>query len=105
MGGKIGNVNAAKNGSRIAKTRLVVGELPKQLLSVRREARTYRRRLESEVLAVHRQISPLHAHNIDTAAAATISAAIGRWLLRNKLDAMSTADILACSKSTRPLGC
>lgn len=98
-GPKKGNVNAAKNGSRIAKTRLVIGELPKQLLSVRREARSYRRHLEAEVLRVHGEITAMHAHAIDTAAAATVSAAIARWLMRNKIGGMSTSEVLSCSKA------
>ncbi len=91
-------MNAAKNGSRIAKTRLVVGELPKQLLSVRREGRSYRRGLEAAVLEMQETISVLDAHHIDTASAATIHAAICRWLLRHKIGTMSTNDILSCSR-------
>ena len=97
-GPKPGNLNALKTGARVG-TRLVVGELPRQLLSVRREGRAYRRNLESEVLKIHRTISPLHAHAIDTAAAATIAAGIARWCLRQKLGTMGTSKVLACSKS------
>jgi hypothetical protein len=81
------------------KRRLVVGELPKQLIAVRREGRSYRRSLETEVIAAHGQISMTHAHHIDTASAATIGAAIARWCLRHKLGEMSTNEVLACSKA------
>lgn len=99
-GPKPGNINAMKTGTTLVKRRrLVVGELPKQLLSVRREGRAYRRTLEAEVLRVHQQISSTHMHMIDTAAAATIASGIARWCLRHKLAAMTTSDVLACSKS------
>src|SRR5262245_59188588 len=93
-----GNKNGLKNGTNIARRRLVVGELPKQLLSVRREGRAYRRTLESVVLAERGEISTTDAHHIDTASAATIHAGICRHLLRTKISEMSTTDILACSR-------
>jgi hypothetical protein len=76
-----------------------VGDLPKQLLSVRREGRAYRRALEAEVLKIKCEISATDAHHIDTASAATIAAGIARWLLRTKIGSMTTGDVLACSKS------
>lgn len=97
-GPPVGNLNALKSGARIMKTRLIVGELPKQLLSVRREGRAYRRSLESAVLDGHQIISTMQAHCIDTASAATVHAGICRWLLRHKLAEMSTSDVLNCSK-------
>jgi hypothetical protein len=97
-GPKKGAMNALKTGAGIARTRLVVGELPKQLLSVRREGRSYRRALESAVLNTRSEITATLAHHIDTASAATIHAGICRWLLRNKIATMTTADILACSR-------
>ena len=90
------NLNAAKNGSTI--TRLIVGELPRQLLHVKIEGRSYRRTMEDFVLAVHGAISCNDAHAIDTATAATVHAGICRWLLRQKINTMETNDILACSK-------
>jgi hypothetical protein len=95
--GALATVNGLKNGTRISK-RLVVGELPKQLLAVRREARSYRRFLEGETLQVKDEINTTDAHLIDTASAATIHAGICRWLLRQKISTMTTADILACSR-------
>ena len=93
-----GNKNAVKTGTGIARTRLVVGELPKELLSVRREGRSYRRNLEAVILENQGEINTINAHAVDTASAATIHAAICRWLLRHKLGEMSTSDVLNCSK-------
>jgi hypothetical protein len=93
-----GNLNAARNGGKMAARRLVIGELPKPLLGAKREARAYRRALEAAVLDEAGEISVTAAHSIDTAAAATAHAAICRWLLREKIGAMPTTDILACSK-------
>ncbi|MBI2807929.1 MAG: hypothetical protein HYX68_23340 [Planctomycetes bacterium] len=98
MGAPIGNVNASKNGTRIDRRRLTIGELPRELLSARREARAYRRDLESATLAAIGEISVMGAHVIDTACAATIHASVCRWLLRFRLDVMTPADILACSR-------
>ncbi len=91
-----GNLNAVKNAKRL--TRLTVGELPKSLTSVKFEGRKYRSALENETLRVYGSISPTHAHHIDSAAAATVHAGICRWLLRQRLGTMTTADILTCSR-------
>ena len=66
------NLNAAKNGTRL--NRLVVGELPPKLKSIKREARAYRRALEAETLLALGEIDVAAAHAIDTAADATIHA-------------------------------
>lgn len=100
-GPKPGNKNALKNGSRLDHKRLVVGELPKKMIAVRREARAYRRDLEAEVLLVKGQIDTLDAHIIDAATGATMAAGVNRWLLRHKLDVMTVADIRACNKEIR----
>jgi hypothetical protein len=92
-----GNKNALKNGTRLNHKRLVVGELPVSMVAVKREGQGYRRVLEAEVLQLKNQINTTDAHLIDTASAATIQAGICRWLLRNKLDTMSTADIRGCT--------
>lgn len=93
-------MNALKTGtSLVNRRRLTVGELPKQLLSVRREGRAYRRILEAEVLKAHSEINVTRSHAIDTASAATISAGIARWCLRHKIGTMTTNEVLACAKS------
>ncbi|MBU0718579.1 MAG: hypothetical protein KJ749_10055, partial [Planctomycetes bacterium] len=96
-GPRAGNLNALKTATKVGR-RLVVGELPKQLLSVKREARAYRRGLEDAVLAAHNEITTTHSHHIDTASAATIHGGICRWLMRTKIATMNTAEILACSR-------
>lgn len=92
-GPRVGNLNALTNGSKLQRRRLTVGELPKNLISARKEGRAYRLALEKEVLAVKGEIDVVDAHHIDTAAAATIQAAIVRWLLRHKIAEMTTGDI------------
>ena len=98
MGAPAGNVNALKNAKKASLRRLTVGELPKPLLSVKREGRAYRRALEAEVLAVKGEVSTTDCHLVDSATAATIHCGIVRWLLRSKISTMSTSDILACSR-------
>ena len=73
--------------------RLTVGELPSEMIAVQREGRRYRRGLEVSVVEKKGEISVTDAHHIDTAAAATIQAGICRWLLRHRVNDMSTADI------------
>ena len=92
-----GSMNALKTGRNINTKRLVVGELPPKMIAIKRESRKYRRTLEAEVAEVHGEISTTHAHLIDTASAATVQAGICRWLLRHRLEKMSTADIRGCS--------
>src|SRR5215212_262955 len=96
-GPKPGNLNGLKNGSKLRLKRLTVGELPATMIAVKREGRAYRRELERECVEIKGQIGTTDAHLIDTAAAATIQAGICRWLLRNKLETMTTADIRGCT--------
>jgi hypothetical protein len=100
-GPKPGNLNALKNGSKLSHHRLVVGELPRPMISCKREARAYRRELERTVLEVKSVIDPEDCHLIDAAVGATIAVAVNRWLLRNRLDTMTVADIRACNKEMR----
>ena len=90
-----GNLNGLKNGARL--NRLTVGELPKELLSAKVEGRKYRRALESEFERVWGEVTPTAAHSIDTATGSMVHAAICRWLLRSRVNSMSTADVLKCS--------
>ena len=90
-------MNALKNGSKLDKKRLVIGELPKEMLSVKREARGYRRALESEVIAAKGTISTTDCHLIDSATAATLQCGVIRWLLRQRIGSMSVGDIRGCS--------
>ena len=46
----------------------------------------------------HGNINLTDAHLIDSAAAATIPAAICRWLLHDRIEKMSVGDILACNR-------
>jgi hypothetical protein len=94
----MGNLNAAKNGSKLSRRRLTVGELPKPMVAVKREGRAYRRAIEAAVLDAKGDIGLTDAHLIDTATAAVIQAGICRWLLRNKIEGMSTADVRGCSQ-------
>ena len=54
--------------------------------------------MEAEVAKVHGEVSITDAHAINTATAATVHAGICRWLLREKIEKMTTADVLACSR-------
>lgn len=90
------NLNATKNGTRLA--RLTIGELPAQLLSVKRECRAYRRGMEEEVTRVYGEVSVTNAHLIDTATQALMHVGICRWILRNRWEKMDPNDIMACSK-------
>ena len=96
MGAPKNNTNALKTGAR--SKRLTLGELPKAMLSVKREGRAYRRELERVVLAAKGEISTVDSHHIDSASAATVHAGICRWILRHKIDEMRAADVLAASR-------
>ena len=88
-----GSMNALRNGSRVNLNRLTVGELPSKMIAVKREGRAYRRGLEAAVVKSKGEISLTDAHLIDTASAAVIQAGVCRWLLRNRIETMTTADI------------
>lgn len=86
-----------RHGGR-ADYRLVIGELPSPLLRQQRAARRYRCDLEDAVAAQHGHVSIPAAHLIDAAAGAELHASICRWLLRERLATMTTADIVTCSR-------
>lgn len=90
-------LNGLKSGANLDASRLVVGNLPRELLGTQREARAYRRDLESAVIAAKGNISVPDGHLIDTAAAATLHCSVCRWLLRTKIKTMKPADILNCT--------
>lgn len=90
------NLNAAKNGTKLS--RLTLGELPKELTRVKRLARQYRRELETACVDVHNEVSVTHGHLIDEAAVNEQHAAVCRWLLNQRIEKMSVADILSCSR-------
>lgn len=96
MGAKPGNLNRATNGSKLR--RLTLGELPKELTSVKIEGRQYRRAMEDIILENKGDISVEDAHLLDTACAAVIHGGVCRWLLRQKIGAMTHSDILTCSR-------
>lgn len=96
MGAPKGNANGLKNGAR-AMYRLILGELPAKWLRVKRYARQYRRDLEAAVIDRYGSVGVVQAHTIDAAASWVAHAGICRWLLNNKSDVMSTADIAKCS--------
>lgn len=90
------NLNSAKNGTTMK--RLTVGELPSQLRAVKIEGRKYRRAMEDEVLQIKGLVSTTDAHVIDLAVASQISCGIVRWLLRERIETMTNADILNCAQ-------
>lgn len=95
-GPKHGNLNASRNGTRVS--RLTLGELPQTMRRQLQNARKYRRELEALVLNAHGEINATHAHLVDEAAAAEVHASVCRWLLRTRLEKMSTADVARCSE-------
>jgi hypothetical protein len=96
-----GNRNALKNGSKL---RVAVGQLPGKLARLARQARDYRELLEQAVEERHGGINAEQAHEIGLAAEAVLHQSICRWLLRQRLDLMTTADVLACSTSLLKAG-
>lgn len=96
MSAKNNNLNAVKNGARIS--RLTIGELPSKMKRQLQAARKYRRELEELVFTHHGEVNVTHAHLIDEAVHAEVHAATCRWLLRNRFEKMSTADITRCSE-------
>jgi hypothetical protein len=90
------NVNAIKNGASIS--RLTLGELPLTMRRQLQQARKYRRYLEELTVDAHGEVNATRAHLIDEATSAEVHASVCRWLLRTRLESMSTADIARCSE-------
>jgi hypothetical protein len=103
MAGQAGapNCGPLKNGSRV---RLTVGNLPAKLTRLQRDVRSYRVQLEQACIDRHGGIDHQQAHEIALACEAYLHQGICRWLLRQKLDLMTTADVLACSTSLLKAG-
>ena len=79
-------------------TRLVLGELPKSMCRQTQNGRRYRRMLEEAITELRGEVNLTDAHLVDEASQAEMHAGLCRWLMRNKLDTMSVADIRACSE-------
>jgi hypothetical protein len=103
MAGQAGapNCGPLKNGSRV---RLTVGNLPAKLTRLQRDVRSYRVQLEQACIERHGGIGHQQAHEIALACESYLHQGICRWLLRQKLDLMTTADVLACSTSLLKAG-
>ncbi len=91
-----GSINAAKNGTRLA--RLTLGELPRTMRRQTAAARAYRRDLEQAVLDAKGEVNATDAHLIDEASSAEVHASVCRWLLRTRLDKMTVGDVARCSE-------
>lgn len=85
-----------KNGASVH--RLTIGELPDVMRRQLATSRRYRRELEQLVAEVKGEVSVIDAHYVDEAVGAETHAALCRWLLRERLQSMTTADIVICSK-------
>lgn len=101
-----GNFNSVRNGTRIV--RLALGQLPPAMSRVTRYCRDYRRALEEVVAdANHGQLTMTQAHLVDAACTHEQHAKVCLWLLRQRIDKMTTADIretsrqIAASKDAR----
>jgi hypothetical protein len=79
-------------------SRLTLGNLPHCLWRVSNEARVYRRDLEALVVEDRGCISAEDAHLVDEASSATTHAGVMRWLMRERIDKMSVADLSKCSE-------
>jgi len=88
-------LNALRNGKKLA--RVSLGDLPAPLRKQLRNTRRYRRELEELTVEAKGEITPTDAHYINEVTACETHASVCKWLLRTKLDAMSTSDILKCS--------
>ena len=86
-----------RTGSGVSVSRLILGELPRPLLTVQRYARRYRRLLEAACVEAHGGVDVVAAHTIDAAVGYETHIAICRWLLNNRWDKLEPKDILACS--------
>jgi hypothetical protein len=99
-----GNLNAAKNGSRLRRFyRLPIGTISKPLEGPYGDACDLRRKLEEAVNGDGNDKpqgveSVTAAHLIDEAAGWEMHRAVCCWLLRHRIDKMSPGDILACSR-------
>jgi hypothetical protein len=98
---RIPTLGTLRTGARIERRveRLSLGGLPARLERVQRAARLYRAGLERAVVLSYGEIDTPRAHAINLAASAEMQAMIGLWCLRNRMDTMSSGDILACSAS------
>lgn len=90
-------LNSMKSGARLS--RLSTGRLPRKLHRVQRYVADYKRKLEAIVMEIKSEISLTDAHAIDAAVKFEQHSKICMWLLRQRLDEMTTADVRACSEA------
>ncbi len=77
---------------------LKLGSYPKPLERTMRNVRSYRRRLEQELLDIHGRVSLVQAHTVDEICAAEAHCGVARWILRTKLQDLSPIEILTVSR-------
>ena len=94
-----GNKQALVNASHVRYHRLKIGELPKEMMSIRARVRAYRQDLERVCIEQHGDINITQAHSIDLACQGEMLTCLGQWLLRHKLSTLTSLDILACGQS------
>ena len=97
MAAPLKNMNALRNGSRVC--RLILGTWPSCLNRVQRFTRQYRETLEHEVVASHGSVDIMAAHLIDAACQHEATRQVCRWILRQRWDELSPADIERNTKS------
>jgi hypothetical protein len=108
MGAPKNNLNAVKSGRyseqlkelshQLRRQGLVVGEPPKPLQRTVKSVLKYRRYLLGLVSEIHGEISPQDRHLVDEGASYQAHALTCIWLLREKLNDMTHADIRATSR-------
>jgi len=95
-------MNSLKNGSRLCRTRLVIGQLPAKYRTAQKQARGYRRKLlEGMQEAKGVELDSLDLHLIDLGAACTAEESILRQVLRDRHERMKPGEIAGLLKQIR----
>jgi hypothetical protein len=98
-------ISKLRNAVSLRRRVLTLGDLPPEMISVKRKAIRYRMAIEDAVvqakgLQCPEDLSVTDQHHVNTAASAEIAIGVAMWLLRRRLKEMSTTDILACNRET-----
>lgn len=101
-GAPAGNLNNLRNGSKLCRVRLVIGQLPAKYRTAQKQARSYRRKIiEGLQEGKGGELDSLDLHLVDLGAQCTAEESILRQVLRDRHDKMKPGEIAGLLKQIR----
>lgn len=99
VGAPPGHLNSLTTGTELPKRRLVLGTMPSRFAQAERNARKYRRLLETAVIGERGEVSVVDAHLISQATSNELYVGVLQQLLRSRVDVLKPESICRITES------